>query len=284
MQLIKLFSAALGEPNQELEPQLETSQDTQLEIQQETKLEGGLEVKPEKDLETKPNRNLDRKLDGSLENLEGGLEAKPEKNLETKLDRNLDRKSDRSPEKPEENLEKLGEKPEGDSGNPVGRLDKLGGYGKVRSPRAALRAASPSPRVTAGMGNIYRIDDVIISVSEKIQDTQLETQQETKPEGGSEAKLEKDPERRPDRNLDQKSDESLEKLGRKPEGDSGGGWLREGNIKGSDGKAADEDGQTPLHDAARAVSHDTVHWLIDQGADVHDAARAGSEYTVLTKM
>ena len=97
MQLIGLFSAALGEPNQELEP-------------------------------------------------------KPEKDLETRSDRNLDRKSDGSPEKPEESLEKLWENPEEDSGNPVGKLDKLEGYGKARSSRAsplASRAASPSPRVTA---------------------------------------------------------------------------------------------------------------------------------------
>ena len=274
MQLIGLFSAALGEPNQELEPQpeasqeLETSQDVQLEtqqeasqelepqleMQQETEPEGAPEAKPEKDPETKPDR--------SPEKLEGGLEAKPEKDPETKLDRNLDRKSDKSPQKPEESLEKLAEKlaekAEGDSGIPVGRLDKLGGYGKVRSPRAsppASRAASPSPGVAAGMENISKIDDIITLTPKKSQDTQLETQQETKPERGPEAKPEKDPETRSDRNLDQKSDgspekpeESLEKLDKKPEGDSGGGWLREGNIKGSDGEAADKDGQTPLYD------------------------------------
>ena len=65
VQLIGLFSAALGEPNR----------DIQLETQQETEPEGGPETKPEKDPETKPDR--------SLEKLEGGLEAKPEKDPET---------------------------------------------------------------------------------------------------------------------------------------------------------------------------------------------------------
>ena len=154
MQLIGLFSAALGEPNQELE----TSQDIRLETQQETEPEGGPETKPEKDPETKPDR--------SLEKLEGGLEAKPEKDPET---------------------------------------NKLGGYGKVRSLQTsplASRAVSPSPGVTRGVDSIHKIDDVIFSVSEKSQDTQLETQQETKLDGGPEAKPEKDPETRSGRNLD----------------------------------------------------------------------------------
>ena len=114
-----------------MEPKLETSQDIQLETQQETKPEGGLEAKLEKD-------------------------------LETKLDRNLDRKSDASPEKLEEGLEKLGEKPEGDSTNPAG---KLGGYGKARASQPASRAVSPSPRGRTGTDNIPKIDNVITSVS-----------------------------------------------------------------------------------------------------------------------